>query len=180
MENDDERIALEKIPMVYVYIPSNGEIVKVMEEQMFLEIDENEGGSFLSKSRLREKIASRRHIPSPSGIGSMSFRLDDILVFHFVDFDWMEEEDGSFMQSFTILEDIFLDESLPRFHRLSKIYLFFREIPVPKKRALSFPVAKEGVMVLDSVDEVDGSMRVTRKNHLQRRKTRKIHVVENI
>jgi len=126
-------IALEKIPVVSVYIQPDGAIVSVVEECVALE-DDGEGGSLFSKRRLIDFVSLRR-IRGTGETSSLQYRLDDILLFHFVDDDTCNG--GEFMHSFSVLEDIVVEESLPEFHSLSAIYLFFRDFGAIKKNPLT-------------------------------------------
>ena len=128
-DNDNEisdstpMVALEKLPVFFVYVRQGGDILKVVQERVFLEMDDEEGGSFISKQRLVDWVSQRRFVDLGDGIVA-NFRLDDILLFHFLDLSTLEE---GFLQGFSILEDIELEESLQQFHDLSALYLFFNE-----------------------------------------------------
>jgi hypothetical protein len=139
---DEEMFSLEKIPIISIYIRQDGDIIKVVEEQIKLEDDE-ESGSILEKNRLIDWITHRRILQQ------IQYRLDDILLFHFVDNESIDN--GSFMRGFSILEDIDLEESLCQFHSLSSIYLFFRDSNI-KKTPLKILDNNKPVMEIVAID----------------------------
>jgi len=179
IENNSNMMALEHLPVFFVYV-RDGEIVKVLQERVLLEMDEEEGGSFLSKRKLVEWVSERRAMDlvdessGEKGAIKVQFRLDDILLFHFLDSTTLEDE--SFMQGFSILEDIELEESLRPFHDLSALYLFFNETAVVgKKKPLKIldGVVGGGAPSVVVVD-VDPSHRGTRRFRHRGTGTRRI------
>ena len=168
----DSMVALERLPVFFVYV-RGGEIIKVLQERVFLEMDAEECGSFLSKQRLVEWVSERRAVDLVDS-GKVQFRLEDILLFHFLDSTTLEEE--GFMQGFSILEDIELEESLRPFHALSALYLFFNEtVVVGKKKPLKIlDGVMEGTSSSVVVVDVDPAHRGTRRFRHRGTGTRRI------
>jgi hypothetical protein len=182
----EEMVALEKIPIISTYIQQNGEIIKVIQEEIYLNKDD-EGGSFLSKYNLTSWISKRRMLHTETIINdeknietSTKYRLDDILMFHFI--DEQSIEDGTFMHTYSTLEDIDFEESLPLYHNLSSIYLFFRESVTDKKPPLKIiepmKLLPQQNDWLTDIESTKPNTRSTRKKHGRiGRGTRKINIL---
>lgn len=125
---EEDMVPLNTLPVFTVYLQNTGEIIKVLQTPVALEPDED-GGTFWPKNKLADFIST--HCILSQHDGSLNFRLDDILLFHFVDEESMNE--GLFMQSLTVLDDIEIEPSQPLFHSLSALYFFFKDVNVKKK-----------------------------------------------
>ena len=165
MNTMEKMSVIDKLPIYSIYIHKNGEICKVLKERVILEVMEDD--SCFSQKRLIEWVSHRRNL------ASSMFRLDDILLFHILDTDSVDNEE--FMHSYSVLENIELDKSISIFHRLSSLYLFFRETETVIKKPLKILDASPQETIHLNYIDVDPHAKKTRKQYVRLGKgTRKV------
>jgi hypothetical protein len=171
---DERTSTMDKLPIYSIYIRKSGEICKVLLESVFLETTEDEE-SYFSQKRLIEWVSQRRTLRDEA----LTFRLDDILLFHFLDTNSVDDKE--FMHSYSVLESIVLDESMPLFHSLSSLYLLFRETETTIKKPLKILETQIPETIHLNYIDVDALSKSRTRKHLRinNRATRKVHHMNN-